>query len=196
MSDKSACFAEIVESCLTYYRAQSWDYACTPAHGSLVVAEQDGLVIYALVYHSQMGTDDSVRTVHAYQKTQEELKRDQPQIFALLKTQFSVFVVGHERDNKLYYRCAPVPASLHAFVRHATLDEWRVFAQTVNYIPLLFGQQNLFNTDELLLALVGSLKQKKLAEEAFLVELLGMCMGLCDNDYRRVRFLAQRFEQV
>jgi hypothetical protein len=162
----------------------------------LVVTEQDGLVIYALVYHSQTGTDDSVRTVHAYQKTQEELKRDQPQIFALLKTNFSALVVGHERDKKLYYQSAPIPASLHAFVRHAILDEWRVFANTVSYVPLLFGQQNLFNVDELVCAFVGNLKQKMLAEEAFLIELLGICMGLCDNDYRRVRFLAQRLEQV
>ena len=196
MSDKLACFAEIIESYQTYYRAQSWDYTCTPAHGSLVVAEQDGAVVYALVYHSQTGTDDSVRTVHAYQKTQEELVRDQPHIFLLLKTNFSVIIIGHERDKKLYYQSAPVPAPLHAFVRHATLDEWRIFANTVNYVPLLFGQQNFFNVDELLCAFVGALKQKTLAEEAFLVELLGICMGLCDNDYRRVRFLAQRFEQV
>lgn len=194
MDNKPVFFAEVIESCLTYFKAQCWDYAYVPPFGSLVVIEQDGLAFYALVHQSFTGTDNMVYAVQAYQKTEEELKRDQPQIFELLKTTFNAVIIAHKQENAICFSSAPVPAKSHAFVRLATDQELDFFAHDFGYLSILFGQANQVNIDELLVAFVSILNQKKLIQEDELVSLLNIYLLLCGNDYRRVRFLAQRLQ--
>lgn len=199
MNNKSNFFAEIVESFLTHYKAQCWQPRALPGFGSLVVIEQDDLVVYALVNQSFTCADDAVFAVRAYQKTEEELKRDQPHVFALLNTFFNAIIIayGDPKDPKaiLRYGAAPVPARLHAFVRSATDQEWALFAGTTNYLSVLFGQQQLA-IDELLVAFIAGLKQHVGLSQDQLVELLHAYTLWSGNDYRRMRFFAQRLEQL
>lgn len=194
MENKPVFFAEVIESYLTHFKAQCWDYAYVPPYGSLAVIEQDGLAFYALVHQSFTGTDNMVYAVQAYQKTEEELKRDQPQIFELLKTTFNAVIIAHKQESVVCFSSAPVPAKSHAFVRLATDQELICFVHDFGYLSILFGQVNQVNIDELLVAFVAILQQKKLVFEIDLIELLHTYLLLCSNDYRRVRFLAKRLQ--
>lgn len=177
---------------MTYINAQTWDYACVPAYGALVVAECGSMAIFALVSQCTTGNDDSVYTVEAYGKTQDELKREHPQIFMLLKTRVNAIVVGYDSGDGIICSLSPVPAELHAFVRYATQQELALFAQHVAYLPLLFAQAQHINIDELIVAFVMQLKKKQLLDSGSLCELLHVYMQLCGNDYQRVRFLSHR----
>lgn len=194
MQNKSNFFAEIVQSSLTHINAQTWNYACVPAHGSLIVAECGSMAIFALVSQCTTGNDDPVYTVDAYGKTQDELKREHPQIFMLLKTRINAIVVGYSSDTGISHSLSPVPAELHAFVRYATQQELALFAHNISYLPLLFAQAQHINIDELIAAFVTQLKKHQLLDSEKLCELLHVYMQLCGNDYQRARLLSKRLE--
>ena len=184
----------MIESSLTHFKAQSWERSCVPPFGSLVVIEQTSFVFYALVHQSFTGTDGAIYAVQAYGKTEQELKREQPQIFELLKTTFTALIIAYKQDNNIKYTCAPVPAQMHAFVREATDEEYTLFAHDHEYLSVLFGQAQHINIDELILAFLDILQQKKITTESDLIALLRTYALLCGNDYRRMRFLAQRLQ--
>ncbi len=189
---KLISFAEVIESCLTHFRAQCWEYGQVPAYGSLVTVEQDELTFYALVHQSATTVADGSYAVQAYKKTEEELQREQPQIFELLKTTFIGLTVAHKLGENIKHTSAPVPTRMHAFVRYATDEECAFFTRDYGYLSVLFGHAPQVNVDELLLAFLIILQQKKLIIESDLIVLLRTYLLLCGNDYSRVRFLAQR----
>lgn len=196
MDDKSNYFAEVVESSLTQYRAQSWDCTVMTPHGSIIAVEHNERVLYAVVYASTTGVDDPVRQVQAYQKTHQELAREQPQIFALLRTMVSAIVIGYKEADTMRFRLPPVPAPLHAFVRYAVPDELRLCALIVDYVHLIFAQDDNINVEQLLLALVGHLKQQQLIDAEALGAVLNAYLQLSGNDYAHVRLFARQLEML
>ena len=68
-------FAEVIESALHYFLAQSWQWDVTPLFGSLIVAQTGTRTIFGLVHQVQTGSADSTHQPIAYQKTEEELKQ-------------------------------------------------------------------------------------------------------------------------
>lgn len=177
---------------MTYINAQSWDYADVPPHGALIVAECSTMFVYALASQCTTGNNDPVYTIEAYGKTHDELKREHPQIFMLLKTRVNAIVIGYSFDAGISCSLSPVPAELHAFVRYATAKEYDFFAHTTAYMSFLFAQAQHINIDELIVAFVMQLRKNQKLDSVYLCELLHQYMQLCGNDYSRARFLSQR----
>jgi len=196
--NKSNYFAEVTESFLTHYKAQSWEHHNVPAFGSVVIAEYQQIKQYALVYQSNTGSDDPVRQVYAYQKTQQELAQEQPHIFALMRTWFSVVTIGYiyqdEPQPELNFCYAPVPAPLHTFVRYAYTAELALITDISFYVPLLFERAQFFNVDQLILAVVKQLKVHKLISQDQLCELVSVYMHTGGHDYNHVRLFARQLE--
>ena len=86
--------AEIIESSLQTFLGQCWQWDIMPQFGSLVIAQNGNRPLFGLVYQIQTGSMDPTRYPFAYQKTHEELRAEQPQIFEFLKTSFSCLCVG------------------------------------------------------------------------------------------------------
>lgn len=154
------------------------------------------MIIYGLVCQCTTGNDDPVYTVDAYGKTQEELKREHPQIFLLLKTRINAVVVGYRSGAFISCYLSPIPAELHAFVRYATAEEYGLFARNTAYVSLLFAQAQHINIDELIVVFVAQIKNYQALDPAQLCELLHVYMQLCGNDYQRTRLLSQRLEMI
>ena len=55
---------------------------------------EDG-AIYGLVYQSSTSSHDPNRRASAFGLEEDELEREQPQIYELLATEFSCLIVGH-----------------------------------------------------------------------------------------------------
>jgi hypothetical protein len=169
-----------------------------PSYGALVVIEDGPLVLYSVVSACVTQADSAVYAVRAYQKTEEELRSDQPHVFALLHTIVTGLIVGFTttQDSEMQYRSTAVPARLHAFVRLATDHEWALFAHNTRCLAMLFNQAAQVNLDELLLAFMCELKRHVSVPEGYLIELLHAYTLWTGNDYRRMRVFAQRLEQL
>lgn len=190
-------FAEIIESSLSTWRAQSWKWDIMPKFGSLITIETPERKVFGLVHTIQTGSSDPARTVMAYKKTQHELKLEQPQIFEFLQTTFSCLTLGYSQDNMLLYQLAPEPPKIHAFVRVATLEETARFFSNEHYLHLLFCfSSQLFSLDELLLAVLKQLSDLHLLTEELLTRFIETFSLLTANDYRRLKLFLQRAHPI
>lgn len=196
MENKSA-FAEIIESSLNIFKAQTWQWDNIPKYANLVKIKDKNRIIFGLIHNIQTGSLDPNRTVVAYQKTHQELLRDQPQIFEFLQTTFSCITLGYLQDNKIIYQLAPEPPKIHAFVSLASDEEIKSFFSNEQYLHVLFCFSNLlFSMDELLLSLLKNLSDLNALSEENVVKFIETFSILTGNDYRRLKIFLQRAQNI
>jgi hypothetical protein len=194
MSSKSTYLAEVIESSLARFKSQCWEKNKIPLYGSLVISETGSSKLFGIVQSIFTLSDDPSRHIAAYQKTEKELLRDQPQIFAFIKTFFYTLVVGYEENGQIFYTFPSQPLALHAFVRGATYGEYEKFFKKHDYLHVLCGQASLIDSiDELLLAVVHNFKRNNVFEEV--IDLFVDQYSILNSaDYRRVKQFLERVE--
>lgn len=189
---KPHCFAEVIQSSLQSFTAQSWNWDYFPAFGSLVTIKTEKRTLFGIVYALQTGSSDTGRYPFTFQKTEDELRAEQPQIFEFLQTTFSCLVVGFLENNELIYQIGPEPAKMHTFVYHATQTETRHFFSSSSYLYLIFNAPEVTVSDELFLSLLKTKKELGLlTRESFLtfIETISLVTG---DDYRKLKILMNR----
>ena len=195
MKDKA--FAEVIQSSLHTFTAQSWKWDTFPQFGSIVCVPNGLMKIYAVVYQVNTGSMDPQRTPFTYQKTQEELLAEQPQIFAFLKTVFSCLILGYELKGKLYYTVSPEPPKIHAFIYPIETDALKTFFHQETYLYTLFNSaQQMCNLDELLLAIFKQHLDLNILNKSKLHQLIEVYSLLTGSDYRRLKLFLQRVQQI
>ena len=188
-------FSEVVESSLQGWRAQSWEWNRFPSFGSLVTIQTKKRLLFGIVHQIETGSMDPVRHPFTYQKTEEELLQEQPQIFEFLKTTFSCLTLGYCEHGKIVYLLAPEPPQIHSFVSMATQEHLIPFFAKDQYLHLLFnGANELFNLDELLLSMLKQQADCALLTEEKLTRFIETFSLLTGNDYRRLKLFLQRVE--
>lgn len=194
---KQQFFAEVIESSMHSWLAQSWQWNHFPHFGSLVMLEQHGRIIFGIVHQIKTGSMDPMRYPFAYQKTEEELLKEQPQIFEFLKTTFSCLIIGYKETGTIFYQLAPEPPKIHTFVAVADKTICKEFFASHNYLHPLFALQNqIFNMDELLLALLRSIHTLNFLNQNNLEAFIEQFSLLTGNDYRRLKLFLQRVEPL
>lgn len=190
-------FAEVIESSLDHFLAQSWQWDTFPPFGSLVVIHTKKRDLIAVVHHIQTGSMDPNRYPFAYQKTEEELLAEQPQIFSFLKTTFSCLILGYQEKGAIYYTLSPEPPKIHAFIQHIDRNLMKTFFYQDTYLHILFGAANkIQNIDELLLAILKQQKNLGILSEQKLHQLINTFSLLTANDYRRLKLFLQRAQNI
>lgn len=196
MNNNKLFFAEVIESSLHTWLAQSWRWNEFPDFGSLIVITDATRKSFGIVSQIQTGSMDPSRYPFPYQKTEEELLREQPQIFEFLRTSFRCLSIGYQ-DNatpeKIYYQLAPHPPKIHTFVRRATAEEHQAFFKSEKYLHLLFHfAHQVINLDELLLALLKTRSTHATLTHDDMQSFIETFSLLTGNDYRRLKLFLQR----
>src|SRR5579862_1871149 len=115
-----AAIGEVLSSSIVDLVGESWPSGdrdgmpsfVKPKFGSYlrIDATEDDISIFAVVYNVVTGPSDSMHKPTALKMTREELKREQPHIFALLKTEIQAATVGYAAKNSVQSRLPPHPA--------------------------------------------------------------------------------------
>ena len=190
-------FAEVIESSLIGWVAQSWQWDTFPNFGSFVAIEGKKRTIFGIVHQVQTGSMDPVRYPFPYQKTEEELLKEQPQIFEFLKTTFSCITIGYQEKKSISYLIAPEPPKIHAFVMHPDNEITKNFFTSTRYLHLLFlHSASIFNIDELMLALLKHHKTLNILTQEKITSFMQTYSLLIGNDYRRIKLFLQRAEYM
>ena len=190
-------FAEIIESSLYSWKAQVWHWKTRVPFGSLVTVHDNDMILYGIVYQIHTGSIDESRYPFAYQKTEEELLKDQPQIFEFLTTRIDCIPVGYSIKKKIQYLLPPHPPKIHAFIAIATPDQINTFFAKSAYLHLLFGLNNTPQlTDELVLAAIQLCQSWHSSSATILDELVHTYALLIGNDYRRIKLFLQRVQAI
>jgi hypothetical protein len=192
--------AEVIETATTEFLAQCLEpenlsFPVMPPFGSWVKAidEESGNLIYAVVYHATTGPIDSVHRARALGLTMTELREQQPQVFAMLKTEFRAAIVGYRPGgvNKdlfstlIYQHLPPRPPQIHQAVYRCDLEEVVQFSQELDFLRTLL-QVTGAPVDALTAATIREVYQLRKADRAWLVQAGRMLSLLLKDDYDRL----------
>lgn len=186
-------FGEVIESSLHHFKTHMWQWDDFPPYGSLVSIEQKPYTYIGLVYEVSTGSLDPSRSPFAYQKTEAELKAEQPQIFEFLKTTFCSVTLGYIYQDRCHYTVPPHPAKIHQFVQQTNHARAYQFIRSPLWLQRLFSLTSVItNIDELLLAVISAQQKNKPLEKSHVHAFMQTYALLTGNDYRRIKLFLGR----
>ena len=196
-SDNLGYLGEVVYSAISQWTTQAWQYDCYPEFGSVICLQSDQVQIFGVVYHIKTDSDDPVRQVFAFQKLEQELREEQPQVFAFAKTSFSAIPLAFLQAGRLIYAMPPRPPKLHSFVRLATTAELVNLLANSGCVHALFSQYaKIEYFEELLLAFLRYLEQNNLVSRSLLMQISEQLSLVTTNDYRRLKMFMDRVGDI
>ena len=166
-----------------------------PYFGSFVRSQgqEIGFDIIAVVYEISTGSIDSVHRPTAMNLTREELRNQQPQIFDLLKTDFSAVVIGYIINDKVYQYTPPHPPQIHDFVYSCDAKEVSLITERMDFLrTLLNSGANM--CEELVAASIRYAYASRGCNRAFLVEAGRELSTSLKDNYDRLSAILRRIK--
>ena len=184
---------EIIESETTQFTAQARELNRAPAFGCLVRVDGTPTIV-GLVFNASTQSLEANRRPIAYGKTEDELRREQPQIFELLRTEFSVLVIGYMDGESAVHMIPPQPARIHGFVHLCSDEEIRRCTGGVDFLRAVLGASGV-PTDQLLIATLKKAIAAHEGDGGYLVRAGKELSRLLSDDYDRLNSLIRRVAQ-
>lgn len=192
-------FAEVIETGTTEFLGQclepeTLNFPAMPPFGCWVrsVDEESGNQIYAVVYHATTMPIDTIHRARALGMTIEELREEQPQIFAMLKTEFRAAIVGYRSPSRgtpvIYQHLPPRPPQIHQAVYRCSDEEVIDFSEKLDFLRTLL-QINNAPVDALCAAAMREIYQLRKADRTWLVNAGRNLSVLLRDDYDRLRVI-------
>ena len=198
--------AEVIETATTEFLAQCLEpenlsFPVMPPFGSWVKAidEESGNRVYAVVYHATTSPIDSVHRARALGLSLQDLREQQPQIFAMLKTEFRAAIVGFQapapsnngssfEHSTIYQHLPPRPPQIHQAVYQCEAAEIIQFSEQLDFLRTLLQMAGA-PVDALAAATVREIYQLRQADRSWLVQAGRTISLLLKDDYDRLRFI-------
>jgi len=196
--------AEVIETSTTNFLAQCLEpedlnFPVMPPFGSWIKAidEETGNKIFAVVSYVTTSPIDSIHRARALGLSLEELREQQPQIFAMLKTEFRAAIVGFEmpptgRDRlatgQIYHYLPPRPPQIHQAVFQCDRSEIMDFTDKSDFLRVLL-QVTDAPADALIAATVRDIYRLRKGDRAWLVTVGRNLSLLLKDDYDRLRYI-------
>jgi len=197
---------EVIETATTEFLAQCLDpedlsFPAMPAFGSWVKSldEESGNQIFAVIYHATTSPIDTVHRARALGMTLEELREEQPQIFAMLKTEFRAAIVGFQasgeklngsepRLGKLYQYLPPRPPQIHQAVYQCEPAEILHFSEELDFLRTLLQVVGV-PVEALTAATIRQIYQLRQGDRDWLVKAGRSLNLILKDDYDRLRYI-------
>ncbi len=198
--------AEVIETATTQFLAQCLEpedlnFPQMPPFGSWVKAfdEESGNKILAIVTYVTTTPIDSVHRARALGLSLGELREQQPQIFAMLKTEFKAAIVGFEIPNqsrngdktalgKVYQYLPPRPPQIHQAVYRCEAGEVIHFSEQLEFLRTLLQVKDI-PVESLVAAAIREIYRLRQANRDWLVQVGRNLSILLKDDYDRLRYI-------
>lgn len=194
--------AEVIETTTIEFLAQCLDpddlsFPVMPPFGSWVksVDEESGNQVYAIVYHATTMPIDSIHRARALGLSLNDLREQQPQIFAMLKTEFRAAIVGFVpgqdvrlSTQTLYQYLPPRPPQIHQAVYHCEPQEIINFSEQLDFLRTLL-EVNGAPVEALTAAAIREVYQLRKADRDWLVKAGRTLSVLLKDDYDRLKVI-------
>jgi hypothetical protein len=175
-----------------------------PRFGSFVRADspENNLSIFAIVFNVITSPPDSVHKPSALGLTRDQLRVEQPHIFALLKTEIHAQIVGYLdwQTKEIFQHLPPQPPEVHDFVYSATAEEVLKLSSEFEFLRLLIGVTSV-PADELMAATVreaarvrAQSPQGEAVANAYLIEAGRAISQLFRSDYERMLSIVRKIK--
>lgn len=190
---------EVVEATTTGFVAQCLDpddlsFPTLPALGSWVCSqdEETNNQILGVVCHASIAPVDTVHRVRALGLSPEELRDQQPQIFAMLRTDFQVAIVGFETAaQRMHHYLPPRPPQIHQPVYGCKEEKVAQFCQDLGFLRMLW-QVNGIPREELLAAVLRHCQRILSYDRHWMVRVGQQLSVLLREDYDQLRAIVSK----
>jgi len=189
---------EVTEVGTTDFTAQCYRLYELPPLGSLVKTHDAESEIYAIVHNAATASIEPGRRPIARgrdEASQEDVYKASPQLEKLLKSEFSVLVVGHRADDKINHYLPPVPARIHSFVYSCLAEEVKEFSQSFGFLNILLNANPSLPQDELVAACLRQMSRVQEDSHGFLVTAGKYLANLLGGDYYQLKSILERIKQ-
>lgn len=198
--------AEVIETSTTEFVAQCMEpedlsFPVMPPFGSWVrsIDEESGNQVLAIVYYATTSPIDSVHRARALGLSLQELREQQPQIFAMLKTEFRAAIVGfrapqpgvngsRRMKEQVYQYLPPRPPQIHQAVYQCEPEEIICFSEHLDFLRTLL-QVTGAPVEALTAAAIREIYQLRRADRDWLVKAGRALSVLLKDDYDRLRVI-------
>ncbi len=198
--------AEVIETSTTQFLAQCLEpedlsFPVMPSFGSWVKSldEESGNTILAVVTYATTTPIDSVHRARALGLSLADLREQQPQIFAMLKTEFKGTIVGFESPQntvngtgsnlgKVYQYLPPRPPQIHQGVYRCEAAEVVHFSEQVEFLRILLQVRDA-PVDALIAAAIRDIYLLRKADKDWLVKVGRTLSILLRDDYDRLQYI-------
>jgi len=194
--------AEVIETNTTEFLAQCLEpedlsFPAMPPFGSWVCAvdEESGNQVYAVVSYATTMPIDSIHRAVALGLSLQDLREEQPQIFAMLKTEFRAAIVGFappsqnsQEISRIYQYLPPRPPQIHQAVYRCEAEAIIKFTEELDFLRTLLSV-NGAPVESLTAAAIRDVYQLRKADREWLVKAGRMLSVLLKDDYDRLRFI-------
>ncbi|WOD41340.1 HAS-barrel domain-containing protein [Nodosilinea sp. E11] len=194
--------AEVIETATTEFLAQCLEpetlaFSAMPAFGSWVTAldEESGNTVYGVVYHATTSPIDSVHRARALGLSLEDLRQQQPQIFAMLKTEFKAAIVGFQAPDlagqplgPLFQHLPPRPPQVHQAVYCCSAEAVIDFTDQLDFLRTLLAMGGA-PVDSLVAAVLRQGYQLRKLDRPWLVQAGRTLSVFLKDDYDRLRMI-------
>ncbi|WP_138506347.1 HAS-barrel domain-containing protein [Nostoc sp. PA-18-2419] len=195
-------FAEVIETTSTEFLAQCLEpedlsFPSMPPFGSWVcgVDEESGNTVYAVVYYATTMPIDSVHRARALGLSLQDLREEQPQIFAMLRTEFRAAIVGFELspqnpsyNRRVYQYLPPRPPQIHQAVYRCEPEAIIKFTEELDFLRTLLCISGA-PVESLTAAAIRDVYQLRKADREWLIKAGRSLSVLLKDDYDRLRFI-------
>ncbi|MGB3692688.1 MAG: HAS-barrel domain-containing protein [Spirulinaceae cyanobacterium] len=198
--------AEVIETTTTEFLAQCLEpeelsFPAMPPFGSWVKSrdEESGNKVLAVVTYATTSPIDSVHRARALGLSLEELREQQPQIFAMLKTEFRSAIVGFEvpqssghanngSSGRVYQYLPPRPPQIHQAVYRCDDDEVIRFSENLDFLRTLLVVQGV-PVESLAAAAIREIYRLRQGDRQWLVNAGRTLSLLLKDDYERLQYI-------
>ena len=181
---------EVISSSTTEFVAEARCLDKAPSFGQFVQVTSEVSVI-GIVYNVYSQSIEPNRRPTAYGKTQEQLRKEQPQIFELLRTEFQVLIVGYFDGHNPVYVLPPQPTKIHSFVLECDDKEVCSFTVKTDFLRSIINASNV-PVDELLVAVLRVALQARNSDQDYLIRMGKELSRLVGDDYDRLSSIIRR----
>ena len=159
------------------------------------VMDDAPVALFGLVFHAETGAIEPGRPLSAMGLTEDELLREQPQIYELLATRFSAALIGWtDTGGRFRASLPPRPPRPHARVLSATSADEKLVGADLGWLRGLVRAERVppALADELLVAALRRLWSASGEGEAFALRVGKELSRLLAADYERLRTIVER----
>ncbi len=195
-------FAEVIQTATCEFLAQCLEpddltFPPMPPFGSWVysVDEESGNKVYGVVYHATTMPIDSVHRPVALGMSLQELREEQPQIFAMLKTEFRAAIMGFEPGaesrnytSSVYQYLPPRPPQIHQPVYRCEAEAIIKFTEELEFLRTLLTVSGA-PVEPLTAAAIREVYRLRSADREWLIKAGRTLNLLLKDDYDRLRFI-------
>jgi hypothetical protein len=198
--------AEAIETSTTEFLAQCLEpedlsFPAMPPFGSWIKSmdEESGNKVFAVVTHVTTSPIDSVHRARALGLSLAELREQQPQIFAMLTTEFRAAIVGFETPppsvngsrpgrGKMYQYLPPRPPQIHQAVYRCEPSEVIAFSEELDFLRILLQVKGV-PVEALAAAAIREIYRLRNGDRAWLVKTGRTLSILLKDDYDCLRYI-------